>query len=117
LSALLTGRAGKETACRIHPHLRLFVLPAGTLPPNPQELLGRPVFDLVLERFVDQFDVILIDTPAAVETADAQIVAKRAGAAIMLARQNVTRHSQLTAAMQSLTQTGVNVIGSVLNEY
>jgi capsular exopolysaccharide synthesis family protein len=117
LSALLTGRAGKETACRIHPHLRLFVLPAGTLPPNPQELLGRPVFDLVLERFIDQFDVILIDTPAAAETADAQIVAKRAGAAIMLARQNVTRHSQLTAAMQSLTQTGVNVIGSVLNEY
>jgi protein-tyrosine kinase len=117
LSALLTGRAGKETACRIHPHLRLFVLPAGPLPPNPQELLGRPVFDLVLERFVDQFDVILIDTPAAAETADAQIVAKRAGAAIMLARQNVTRHSQLTAAMQSLTQTGVNVIGSVLNEY
>jgi len=38
-------------------------------------------------------------------------------AALMLARQNVTRHSQLNAAMQSLTQTGVNVIGSVLNEY
>jgi receptor protein-tyrosine kinase len=87
------------------------------LPPNPQELLGRPVFDLVLERFVDQFDVILIDTPAAAETADAQIVAKRAGAAIMLARQNVTRHTQLHSTMQSLTQTGVNVIGSVLNEY
>lgn len=117
LSALLTGRAGKETACRVHPHLRLFVLPAGAIPPNPQELLGRPVFDLVLERFVDQFDVILIDTPAATESADAQIVAERAGAALMLARVNVTRHSQLTAAMESLTQTGVNVIGGVFNEY
>jgi protein-tyrosine kinase len=117
LSALLTGRAGKEIACRIHPQLRLFVLPAGILPPNPQELLGRPVFELVLERFTDQFDVILIDTPAAAESADAQIVAKRAGAALMLARLNVTRHSQLTAAMQSLIQTGVNVIGGVVNEY
>jgi len=117
LSALLTGRAGKESACRIHPQLRLFVLPAGMVPPNPQELLGRPVFDVVLERFNEQFDVILIDTPAAAETADAQIVANRAGAALMLARLNVTRHSQLTAAMQSLTQAGVNVIGSVLNEY
>lgn len=117
LSALLTGRAGKEIACRVHPQLRLFVLPAGILPPNPQELLGRPVFDLVLERFTEQFDVILIDTPAAAETADAQIVAKLAGAALMVARLNVTRHSQLTAAMQSLTQTGVNVIGSVVNEY
>jgi protein-tyrosine kinase len=117
LSALLTGRAGKETALRIHSQLRLFVLPAGILPPNPQELLGRPVFDIVLERFVEQFDVILIDTPAAAETADAQIVAKRAGAAVMLARLKATRHTQLISSMQSLTQTGVNVIGSVINEY
>lgn len=117
LSSLLTGRAGREIACRIHPQLRLFVLPAGTLPPNPQELLGRPVFDLVLERFAAQFDVIIIDTPSTTESADAQIVAKRAGAAVMLARRNVTRQSQLVASMQSLTETGVNVIGSVINEY
>jgi protein-tyrosine kinase len=117
LSALLTGRAGKEAACRIHPQLRLFVLPAGILPPNPQELLGRPVFDVVLERFIDQFDIILIDTPAAAETADAQIISKRAGAALMLARLNVTRHSQLTTAMGNLTQAGVNIIGGVVNEF
>ena len=117
LSALLTGRAGKEIVRRIHPQLRLFVLPAGILPPNPQELLGRPVFDLVLERFMDQFDVILIDTPAASETADAQIVARRAGAALVLARLNITRHSQLTSTMQSFSQSGVNVIGSVVNDY
>jgi protein-tyrosine kinase len=117
LSALLTGRAGKEIALRIHPQLRLFVLPAGILPPNPQELLGRPVFDVVLERFNEQFDVILIDTPAANESADAQMVAKRAGAALMLARRNQTRHTQIISAMQSLSQTGVNVIGSIMNEY
>jgi chain length determinant protein tyrosine kinase EpsG len=117
LSSLLTGRAGKEAASRIHPQLRLFVLPAGLLPPNPQELLGRPVFDLVLERFTDQFDVIIIDTPPAAETADAQIVAKRVGGALMLARRGVTRQAQLTAATQSLVQTGVNVVGSVFNEF
>jgi chain length determinant protein tyrosine kinase EpsG len=117
LSALLTGRAGKEAACRIHPQLRLFVLPAGILPPNPQELLGRPVFDLVLERFSDQFDIIIIDTPAATETADAQIVAKRVGGALMVARRNLTRQAQLTSATQSLVQTGVTVVGSVFNEF
>ena len=117
LSALLTGRAGKEAACRIHPQLRLFVLPAGIQPPNPQELLGRPVFDLVLERFTDQFDVIIIDTPAASESSDAQIVARRAGGAIMLARRGVSRQSQLTGATQNMVQTGVNVIGTVFNEF
>jgi protein-tyrosine kinase len=117
LSSLLTGRAGKEAACRIHPQLRLFVLPAGILPPNPQELLGRPVFDLVLERFSDQFDIIIIDTPAATETADAQIVAKRVGGALMVARRSLTRQAQLVSATQSLVQTGVTVVGSVFNEF
>jgi protein-tyrosine kinase len=117
LSSLLTGRAGKEAASRIHPQLRLFVLPAGIIPPNPQELLGRPVFDLVLERFADQFDIIIIDTPAATETADAQIVSRRVGGALMLARRGVTRQSQLTAATQTLVQTGVSVVGSVFNEF
>ena len=117
LSALLTGRAGKDVALRIHPQLRLFVLPAGALPPNPQELLGRPVFDIVLDRFTEQFDVILVDTPCASESADAQMAAKRAGAALMLARRNHTPHAQMVNVMRTMKQTGVNVIGSVMNEY
>jgi len=51
LSALLTGRAGREIARRIHPQLRLFVLPAGIIPPNPQELLARPVFEVISRSF------------------------------------------------------------------
>jgi protein-tyrosine kinase len=117
LSALLTGRAGREIARRIHPQLRLFVLPAGIVPPNPQELLARPVFDVVLDLFASQFNLVIMDTPAACETADAQILAANAGTAVMVARRNHTRHSNLLAAMEMLTATGVNVIGSVINEY
>lgn len=117
LSALLTGRASREIVARIHPQLRLFVLTAGTLPPNPQELLGRPVFDLVLQRFSEQYDIIIMDTPAACEVADAQIVAARADVAVVLARLNHTRSKQLTDTMRNLTQSGVNVIGSVITEH
>jgi len=117
LSALLTGRAGREIVARIHPQLRLFVLPAGILPPNPQELLGRPVFDIVLNLFADQYSVIILDTPASTEVADAQILASRAGAAILLARRNHTRQAQLNEMMLNLTQTNVNVIGSVINDH
>jgi protein-tyrosine kinase len=117
LSALLTGRAGREIVCRIHPQLRLFVLPAGSVPPNPQELLGRPVFDLILRLFSDQYDFIIMDTPAVAEFADAQIVAARADAAIILARRNHTRQAQLSAAMRNLTQSGVKVMGSVITDH
>jgi Mrp family chromosome partitioning ATPase len=117
MSALLTGRAGKEAAIRVHPQLRLFVLPAGALPPNPQELLARPVFDVVLERFIEQFDVILIDTPAATESADAHMLARRSGAAVMMARRHHTPHAKMVGAIRDMSHTGVNVIGSVMNEY
>jgi protein-tyrosine kinase len=116
LSALLTGRAGREIARRIHPQMRLFVLPAGIIPPNPQELLARPVFDVILDHFAAQFSLVILDTPAACETADAQILAANAGNAIMVASRNRTRQSKLVGAMNMLTDTGVNVIGSVLNE-
>jgi receptor protein-tyrosine kinase len=117
LSALLTGRAGREIVCRIHPKLRLFVLPAGILPPNPQELLGRQVFDLVLDLFASQYDLIIMDTPATSESADAQILASRADAAVLLVRRNHTRIDELKGAMQNLTESGVHVMGSVVNEY
>jgi receptor protein-tyrosine kinase len=117
LSALLTGRAGREIVCRIHPKLRLFVLPAGILPPNPQELLGRQVFELVLDLFASQYDLIILDTPAASESADAQILASRADAAVLLVRRNHTRVDELKAAMQNLTESGVHVVGSVVSEY
>jgi protein-tyrosine kinase len=117
LSALLTGRAGREIARRIHPQLRLFVLPAGIIPPNPQELLARPVFDVILDHFAAQFSLIILDTPAVSETADAQILAANAGNAIMIASRNHTRQAKLISAMEMLTDTGVNVIGSVINEH
>jgi len=116
LSALLTGRAGREIARRIHPQLRLFVLPAGIIPPNPQELLARPVFDVILDHFAAQFSLVILDTPAACETADAQILAANAGNAVMIARRNCTPQAKLAAAMEMFADTGVNVIGSVINE-
>jgi protein-tyrosine kinase len=116
LSALLTGRAGREVARRIDPQLRLFVLPAGLLPPNPQELLERPVFDVVLDHFAEQFSIVIIDTPAATETADAQILASHAGGALMLTRRNHTRHKTYIDTARALTHTGANVIGTVISD-
>jgi protein-tyrosine kinase len=117
LSALLTGRAGREIAHRIHPQLRLFVMTAGPLPPNPQELLVRQAFDCVLDRLAENFDLVVLDTPAATETADAEILAARAGAAILLTRRNITRRAKLLEAMDCLQRSGTKVIGSVVNEY
>jgi chain length determinant protein tyrosine kinase EpsG len=117
LSEVLTGRAGRQVVQRVHPQLRLFVLTAGAVPPNPQELLSRPLFQLVLDRLIGQFDTVILDTPAASEAADAQILSAFAGAALILARRNRTRSAQLAGIMETLRQTGVNVVGSVIFDH
>ena len=116
LSAVLSGRANNEAIKRITPLVGLSVLPAGAVPPNPQELLARPAFGQLLQRLSDSYDVIIIDTPPACAYADAQAVAVRTGGALMVARKNVSSSSMLLEAVGSITQTGAVVVGSVMNE-
>jgi chain length determinant protein tyrosine kinase EpsG len=116
LSDMLAGRAGLEAVVPI-PALRdLAVLPAGAIPPNPQELLGRPQFLKLLQSLGEEHDVILMDTPAAGHYADAHTVAVRAGAALLVARQGQTSVPKLAHLTHGLREFGVVVVGSVLNE-
>ncbi len=117
LSAVLSGRASTETIHRIPALLDLSVLPAGVVPPNPQELLARPPFAQLLVQLSTHFDVILLDTAPAADTADAQTVAARAGAAIVVAKKNLSSTAQVRAAAHSLASGKAEMLGAVLNEF
>jgi receptor protein-tyrosine kinase len=116
LSTLISGR-GDDGVQRVPALVDLSVLPAGPTPPNPQELLGRELFKVLLEDLASQFDVVLIDTPAAESSADPQTLACLAQGTLLLARKHRTRLRQLEALHSSLTSLGARVVGSVLNTY
>lgn len=116
LSAILANRTGLESAQLIPGLPGLAVLPAGATPPNPQELLGRPAFGDLLRAASQQFDVIIIDTPAGSDFADAEITAARAGAALLVARQHVSLVPRATQLARRLQDSGVALVGSVLND-
>lgn len=116
LSAVLSGRAGEEVIKRITPLLGLSVLPAGATPPNPQELLARPALVQLFERLGEIYDVIIVDTPPVADYADAQTIAARAGAALLVARKNASSSSLLLDAVDTLSNGGATVVGSVINE-
>ena len=96
---------------------RLSVLPAGARPPNPQELLSRHVLGDLLQEVRTEFDVILFDTPPAKLSADARIVAFRAGSAVVLVRKGRTRVADTTGVMRELTNTGARIVGTVFNAF
>jgi len=116
LSGILADRAGLEAALPVQGLNNLFVLPAGAVPPNPQELLGRVAFGALLHVAAEEFEVIIVDTPAGTDYADAEIIASRAGAAIMVTRKNVTEVSEATLLARRLQDSGVVLVGSILND-
>lgn len=116
LSDILAGRAGSDAIINIDALPNLSILPAGAIPPNPQELLGRQSFSKLLLSLGEDFDVMIIDTPPANAYADAHTVAVRTGAALIVARQNKSSMIQLSKFTHSLREFGVMLVGSVLND-
>lgn len=114
LSAALSGRDATDAVQRVPALLDLSVLPAGGIPPNPQELLAKSAFAQLLEKLGSAFDIILIDTPAGTQFADGHTIAVRAGGALVMARKNVSRLGVLRSYADALRQASVTVVGSVL---
>lgn len=117
LTSILSGRGDFESIFRIASLGKLSVLPAGPLPPNPQELLCRPQFSDLLSDASNMFDVVIIDTPAWSECADAQVISARTGAAVTVVRGDHTPVAQATALVATLAETKVDVVGAILNSY
>ncbi len=117
LSTLLAGRADHKAAFPIHGLNRLSVLPAGPLPPNPQELLSRPAFSALMKDMQSLYDVVIVDTPPARQFADAQSIAYRAGDALVVARKNHTAVTATSKVVKELAGTGARVVGTTINAY
>lgn len=117
LSGILSGRSESNVIRPVRDLPSLFVLPVGTLPPNPTELVERPAFALLLRELATKFDHVIVDTPAATHGADYAVIAARCGAALALARKSLTRVGALQALIGSLGNTPAELAGVVLNEY
>jgi protein-tyrosine kinase len=114
LSSLLAGRMQDQVVTFVPGIPGLAVLPAGPTPPNPTELLSRPVLDRVLEQSMATFDVVILDTPALCVGADAALLARLAGASLSLARINATPLRAFSDVNQTIAEAGSRVVGSVL---
>lgn len=72
------------------------VLPVGTIPPNPTELLGSPLFGDMINSLRDRYDYIFIDCPPADMMADATIIAKHIDRTLFIIRAGLFERSLLT---------------------
>ena len=117
LSDLLAGRADLDVVLRVGGFVDLSVLPAGTLPPNPQELLSRDTFRTLDASLASRYDVVVYDLAPFGAGADALAVAARAGGVLLAVRKDHTRVAQLARMSEQLAEAGAEVVGAVVMEF
>jgi capsular exopolysaccharide synthesis family protein len=93
----------------------LSVLPVGTLPPNPAELLLSQRFTEFLTASRQEFEYVLVDTPPVGVVSDAAIISSQADGVLLALDAQRTRKENVRRTVQSLRSKRVNVLGTVMN--
>jgi succinoglycan biosynthesis transport protein ExoP len=116
LSNVLTGAVTlQEATLRSNILPNLFVLPAGTPPPNPAELLASLEMKDILTKLREQYDHIVVDTPPTLSVTDAVIMSTRADAVVLVIRSGQTTKQALRRARDILMQVNARVCGVLMN--
>ncbi|AXK46850.1 polysaccharide biosynthesis tyrosine autokinase [Brachybacterium saurashtrense] len=114
LSQLLAGAVGVEDAVQPASVPLLSLLPSGQVPPNPSELLGSRRMQELIGELSRRFFVV-IDAPPVLAVTDAQLLARHADGAIVVAVAGRTRAMGLSASVAAIRDIGATVYGVVLN--
>jgi succinoglycan biosynthesis transport protein ExoP len=93
----------------------LQLLTAGTIPPNPSELLNSERMEEILVTLMEGTDVIIFDSPPAALVADAAILSRYVDGVILVISAGKTRRKMAKQAVFNLQQAGANILGVVLN--
>lgn len=117
LSSLLTSRDPAESAIIPSNEDRLFLLPAGPIPPSPTELLAAPRMAALLEELGARFDSVIIDCPPILGLADAPLLAAIADGTMIVIESNRGRHGALKAALGRLRAVRPHLLGAVLTKF
>lgn len=93
----------------------LSIITAGTVPPNPSELLNSKKFETFVATMREVFDMIIFDLPPVTVVPDAAIVATKVDKTVIVARVKVTPMEELDKTKKMLENVGANVAGVVVN--
>ena len=117
LSDMLAGRATMEAVTPVDGFLSLSVLPSGTQPPNPAELLARHAFTGLNSQLEAGHDIVLYDCADLASASDAMPVIARTKGVLLVVRKNKTSLYDVAAVTEQAAQAGAEVVGSVLVDF
>lgn len=114
LTSALVGKAPLEKAISATRVPGLDVLPSGTRPPNPAELLQTQAMADLLTELSRIYDVVLIDAPPLLPVTDAALLAGASDGALLVVRHGRTTQEQISTSIDRLDGVGATLYGTVL---
>jgi polysaccharide biosynthesis transport protein len=94
----------------------LSLLTAGTIPPNPSELVGSEKMREMLARMTDEFDLVVLDTPPLMPVTDAMLLSTMVDGVVLVVNSSKTAKQHVRAACSRLEFARAKVFGVLLNE-
>lgn len=116
LSHYLSGLCKLDEALYATNIQQLYMIFAGTIVPNPTEMLEKTYFESLLEFAREHFDYVLIDTPPLTAAIDAAVIAEKCDGAILVVAQGKTSSRLIKGIKKQLEASGVKILGVVLNK-
>lgn len=116
LSDVLSGRAEIAEVLQRTPHSsNLFVLTAGSVPPNPSEVLGS---DRMRQLLVDlaRHSTVIIDAPPLLPVTDGAVLTHQSDGALLVVTLGKTTYDLLEKSIDTLKKGGGRALGVVLNK-
>jgi succinoglycan biosynthesis transport protein ExoP len=95
----------------------LWIMPAGTVPPSPPELIASARFASLLVDAAATFDHVVIDGPPILGLADSPLLSTMVQATLMVVESGRTRTRAVVEAQNRLRTAGAHVIGAILTRY
>ncbi len=95
----------------------LYYIPAGTIPPNPSEVLASEQLEMLISKLKEQFDTIVLDSPPIVAVTDAEILSRIADATILVVAANLTEVDLMQKAAELLSNNSGSFVGVLLNRF
>ncbi len=94
----------------------LYLLPSGSVPPNPSELLGSPRAAYLLELLTNKFDVVIVDSSPVIPASDVLLLSSQVDGVVFVVQVGATSRTIAKDAVQQLHNAKANIFGVILNQ-
>ncbi len=118
LSEFLTGFMGMDELLQDYSddgEHTVKILAAGSIPPNPVELIDSEKMTQAFEILEKQFDYIIVDTPPVGDVSDALVASKFADGVLLVVRHNYCNAATLRKSVQQFEFVNAKILGTVFN--